>query len=504
MTYRNDNDALRARKDAAEQEARRLAEKLEETKRQLAAHEKKDVQDEKELRRLRKQVSKLADSATPIRPDVRARAVMIGIAVATTAGVGAFLVVQETGSEPAPSAAATGASSIAPETAARPSEAPAPAPPPPSPLDVAIFGAQITRGERAGEGCAVEADVAHGPELGRVRVFCGPTAIYDSEMDGGAGVTMSSATVHERTTAAGQRVYTVSSEDTGTRSGERPQLVLDAERHAARVWREGATPLDVRMFVDDRSAERSGEPLDPHALVESAIEPLHVRATRARARDACELNVQPATGTSSCRATLRCADEVAYGDDTTGYATCTPTTGTIATLDDARDDDGDPVLHVDLVAKSLDVGTLASPRRYVLDDDPRCSLAGTWSGRARTARGETTIRLAPRSIGLTTVRVNGRLVSQGGLEGPPELVASGLASGEAHIALDCRAGTGTIQLPGGAHFVGRFGPGFATFVGYATGEQQPAMFWLRREEQSNDAAAALPPEAREALRQLLP
>ncbi len=465
MGFRDDREALRAGREAAEADARELRERLAEVEAQLSAHETKDVKDEAELARLRDQVARLRGQ--PARPRAQAqktRLVIAGI-VAAVFVMGSviatfFMSTKRPARVQAPPA---------------PAAATAPAPkPPPSRLDVAIVGAQVTVDDELGsvapgDGCAIEAEV-RGSSLGQVRVYCGGAEpVYDSTMTGGAEMRMSSSNAAERAVPGGFD-HLIAYGDTGNRTGPRPQISLDSEQHTARIWRDDAMPFDLRLFLDDRSAIHPGAAVG--GVTDIPVTPMHLGALATHHTgnvpgdlNGCELiaHGEAAGDPHNCRFVLRCGDTILYGASHSGYNACALSDeNAILSADDDHTDDGDPAFHLNTAEHTLSVAGEDWQVELRLEPDSRCNLDGRWSGRARTPEAESTLHFGPGDGDATVFE------------------SDALLSGPAQVQLDCQRGTAQILLEDGTRYDGRFGPGFATFLGRRGGET-PALFWMRRE-----------------------
>lgn len=471
VPFRDDQDALRARNEAMEAELEELRGALDRARSALDRHEKKDVQDESELARLRDAVAKLErkTSARPRPPSPTAPGSRVGLAIGGVliASFSAYFLTRGASSASGPATAPT--ASAAPTTSSVPPRAT-------SPLDVAIFAAEVVSSEHArlevGTGCAIEVDLGPGPRPRRTRIYCGDELVYDTTMQVGASMTLTSDEVVEYTTPDARFDYRASVSDTGTRTGERPQLVLDTQVHLARIWRENLEPFEVRLYVHDRSLGVPGPGLSASPRHESDVPPLHVAATLGEhdgtppeAIDACEVRVHPASGAPNARVNVRCgADYILYGAGTTGFAQGTlDPSGALASVDDERDDDHDPVMHLRALERTLEVRMPSWSVSYALTDDARCNLDGRWSGRARTSAGESSVALASEIGSDEAV-----------------LSADAIPAGHARIQRDCARGEIAIVLDDGTRYAGELGPGFATFVAHRTDGGDDALLWLAR------------------------
>lgn len=520
MGFRDDREALRARAEALESEASDLREQLERTREALEAQESKDETDEAEIARLRKEVDALRRRAGATKPaagkQTALRRILPAAVLLAVAGAGAAVYLAQAPAVEAPKPAA-----VAPGQGPA---AQAPVPPAPArqgPLDVIRFGAVVTSAQAstlsAGDGCVLEAELAAPDEVGRVRLWC-DGLVYDSRMDGGMEVTMHEAGAAPLEIENGNFVYNLTYRDTGTRTGPRPQILIDSQAQSLRVWREDvAEPFDLRLYIEDRSAPHApgGEIAAPSA---GALAGVHLRARgSSRERADCELRVH-AEAQPDCRVLLRCGEQLLYGANRSGYNDCRSDEETASLLgaDDTNGTaaDTDPELHLDVPGRRLALadgeGGARWQEEFRLEEDPRCSLAGSWLGRAHTGAGEMDgVTLAPATTTSSTVTVNGRTVSRSRSESRPVLTLPGGASGEARFELECRRGAGAIVV-GGARYEGRFGPGFATFIAErAAPPEERTLLWLRRTGSALPAApaevdlSAIPPAAREEVRRAL-
>ena len=264
MPFRDDREALRAQRDALQQERDQLERQLEAASSALARHESKDVTDEKELKKLRKDVNRLRGRLEPDLAAGRRRAVILMgvVGLLVTIGVVTGLVMMG-GSEAPPVYVET--QEVPAEPAAPPVPEPVPKPVP-SPVDVALFGAVVLSAQGVdlapGEGCVLAAAIEAGPELGAVHLRCRGLE-YDPSMSGGTEMTAVESAVVERRVEADRHVYRVRHSDVGTRTGPRPQIVVDTARHELRLFRtqEASAPFDVQLYVESESLPRVGPAL---------------------------------------------------------------------------------------------------------------------------------------------------------------------------------------------------------------------------------------------------
>jgi hypothetical protein len=453
MAFRDDRDALRARKEQLEQD-------LASAKQELDRHERKDANDERELARLRGEVDRLRKAVGELPPPVPTnRAPMIAALAAglvMLSGVAAFFVAMRADE---------------PTVVVSPGEpltslTPPPPPPPPPPATPVRFAAVITSSESrpelpVGAGCVIETELTRA-DVASLRVRCLDVIVYDPSWEVGMAVTMTSSSALARSTAAGD-VYLVEYSDTGTRSGPRPQIAFVSQRSALRIWAEGASPFELRFAVDERGvpdASREIGAQSPRARELRATQAPHARWRVAAdlqssggnlpfTERTCELALFPDDLQSqlTCRTQLRCGETIVYGAGTSGYMRCETVVEGAQAFPRANDtgvtsEDGDPSAQLEMAQRTLRVAdataTGAWEASFALRDSPSCNFEGTWTGtlddaslRVATAEGAT--------------RVVGALV------------------GEATAELRCPNGEAALVVDG-RRFEGRFGPDFASFL----------------------------------------
>jgi hypothetical protein len=440
MAFRDDRDALRARKEQLEQD-------LASAKQELDRHERKDANDERELARLRGEVDRLRRAVGELPPPVPTnRAPMIAalaVGMVMLGGVAAFFLATQT--SPSTSVAA-----VAP-----PEPLPNLTPPPPPPATPVRFAAVITSSDGrpelpVGAGCVIETELTTS-DVASLRVRCLGVIVYDPSWEVGMAVTMTSSSALARSTAAGD-VYVVEYSDTGTRSGPRPQIAFVSQRSALRIWAEGASPFELRFAVDERGlpdVPREVATQAPHARWRLAADLQSSEGDLPFSERACELALLPESLESplTCRALLRCGETIVYGAGTAGYNRCETVVEGAQAHPRANDtgvtsEDTDPRALLELAQRSLRVAdattTGAWEATFALRDSPTCNFEGTWTGtlddaslRVATAEGAT--------------RVVGALV------------------GDATTELRCANGEAALVVDG-RRFEGRFGPDFASFL----------------------------------------
>lgn len=469
---------MRAQRDQLMRELSEASRALDETQRRLDRHERKDVEDERELERLRAEVARLQRRVgeAPRGPS-RMPWVALGLVGAVmTTGLVFFLL-----SAQPDDVVVTDRTALAPKPFEPPVDeprTPAPEPTPDAPstteLDRARFGAVVVRSvDRpdlpVGAGCIVDVPFVPsrgGVGLGGLEVRCSRELLYARSMSGGTEITTSGSGHREQTVGPGEQVYAVQWQDVGQRTGQRPQIAFDSHQHELRIWRDGASPFELRLAVDDRSASRRGVRLG-NATPTSALERVHL-AARTRARDVqgrppaplddCELVVHPEGGRFDCRVVLRCGEATIYGARTSGFNRCASSEGrpTTATDPGTSAEDGDPRINLDLPGRTLEVsdevGGATWSARFRLEPHPRCDFEGHWTGTWRLLG-------APEPMQITLVAQGERATLSGAF--PQDEQAS--------VALDCERGRATLTLEGGLRVEGRFGAGFATFLGDVIG-----------------------------------
>ncbi len=456
MAFRDDRDALRARKEQLEQD-------LASAKQELDRHEQKDANDERELARLRGEVDRLRKAVGELPPPVPTnRAPMIAalaVGMVMLGGVAAFFLAVQT--DPS-----TPVSAVAP-----PEPPPNLTPLPPPPTTPVRFAAVITSSEGrpelpVGAGCVIETELTRA-DVASLRVRCLDVIVYDPSWEVGMAVTMTSSSALARTTAAGD-VYLVEYSDTGTRSGPRPQIAFVSQRSALRIWAEGASPFELRFAVDERGlpdATREIGAQSPRARELRATQAPHARWRLAAdlqssegnlpfAERACELALFPDDLRSqlTCRAQLRCGETIVYGAGTSGYMRCETVVEGAQAFPRANDtgvtsEDSDPSAQLELAQRSLRVAdstaTGAWEATFALRDSPRCNFEGTWTG-----------------------TLDGASVRSATEEGATRFV--GALVGEATTELRCANGDAAVVVAG-RRFEGRFGPDFASFLAVDAG-----------------------------------
>jgi len=487
VTYRDDRDALRAQKEVLQNELDDAQKRLEDAEQRAAAHEAKDVEDERELARLREEVDALRRQAG-LSPRYRRKSPHRRVIVAATAGVvmvatvGAYVAMgtpnaapDQTVAEVPPVTPAVPAMPATPVTPATP------APPPTTELDRAIFGAVVLAAEdspvNAGDGCLVDVRLAPGPNVAHLEVRCGDHILFDSGMESGAGISSRSTQLVEHHGPRDALVYQLRYQDEGQRTGPRPQIDVDTEGQSMRVWRDGADPFDVRLYVADRSAPRHGPPLGPPSSGETSFAGrLHVAATPAERSgpvpawfdEGCELRAHPHDNTAlPCRLLLRCGGVTVYGRGSSGYARCAAADDRpdVADDDQPTQADTDPEMHFRWSERRMTVSDMAAGERWQvtlrLEESDACELDDRWYGHHTSA--------ALHMEGLTF------------RDGALTLPAADSMAYEPEVDVDCLSGRVTMRIEEtGEIWDGHFGPGFATLLGRVRGREQPATFSLTR------------------------
>lgn len=283
--------------------------------------------------------------------------------------------------------------SAAPPPSAPPARAPM-SPAPPSAFGPSVEPLPILWSAESlsdGTPCVLAVHVARG----RNEIVAQSAALYCGEALVASGA-VERAVLHEVPRGDGAYTYRASliAGALTVRSGER------------RLEANGASYL-----LDDLSAPRRWAPfLDANAALVARVRERLVRravpaqtsgpipegiAEALRGGPQCELvgDATPLDQVAGCRLLLRCGDTIIYGAGDSGYVWCTVADGRIDTADDPAETytDTDPRIHLDAREGILDVWDTHEGgsywARFRLEQDPRCSLEGTWRGWARDAEG---------------------------------------------------------------------------------------------------------------------
>lgn len=433
MAFRDDREALRAKSDALEAD-------LAEAQERLLELESRGDADQRELRRLRRQLARAVPSRrVPVLSILVTLLFLLGV-------IGGMLAFSQ--DDEAPS-----------DTVDEPEQAPlARIETPPR----VAFGAQVIRstGATIDSGCVFVANLERGPTVSRLVARCDDQVLFDSNVEQ-PGVRIRDHQVHEIEQHELLQ-YRLRYRDTGSAG---TQIVVDSQHRRARIWND---TVDLRFAMDDRSGARAGARFG-QPLSQPIADSLHVRAVPVSSRgnapvlgEICELRVHPAVGRESqnCRIVVDCGT-ILYGANNGGYNECTFDEGRPDTARDSRgaDFDGDPKLTLNFQDRTLVVED-GWRHEFTLEEDERCQIAGAWDGDFR-------------SMGLYVFTQNGRT-----------LATTDLADSmvwDARVDLDCKSGQGTIEIDDHGLFEGRFGPGFQTFVGHVRSLDATTFYLMRTE-----------------------
>lgn len=388
MAFRNEHGALRERVEALERDLAETRDKLESRSQNASFYEARAKQLERQLEAAQRELASQAPAqrATPQRgADGARRWAVLGAAMVVAAG--GALVVWSAIEPPTPASIVT-----VEETApAPPTLADVPVPAQAEPRAV-VHPARVREVRawpplRPGDECRVESAIApSGTGLGvdRLAVRCGETTLYDSAAPTTSFVvsSQSGGALERRAPEVGDEerlVYLLQYQDQGMRALPMAQIVLDTQRHQARLFRspesEGAVVLDVDVW----SAPVAGPPLVAATRAQRYPFPavvsrgLTLRSVEGAApiqradAPSCSLEIRPEPEGSSfsCRVLVRCGVAILYGANISGYNRCEVEEGApVRAHDPVAYSDGDPELRFD-----LGEGTL-----FVRDDPPE----GAW------------------------------------------------------------------------------------------------------------------------------
>lgn len=326
-----------------------------------AAHQRAEAL-EKELQRMRREVATLRDERRP--PRLRSALVVAALAVAAAAVGAGFWVLsshQATEQRDAQIArerarreaereeaaarelsarqaeARLAAMRVAAEDTARAERAAAEAA---RPVGRVVWSATVDEAAgvalRPGDACTLDGTFASArpsADLRSLTVQCGAEVIYRSTDDAGGAVATQSALREGPVFGSPAHVYMLSYRDELPRTGARPKATVSTLGHRATVWREGASPMRVTLFVRDVSAAREGPSL---AMPRVARAPSFAEAVERTARvvavhgsvpvragERCAFSARPVWEFGeNCRLALRCGTTWLYGDGEAGYLTC--------------------------------------------------------------------------------------------------------------------------------------------------------------------------------------
>lgn len=400
MAFRNEHGALRERVEALERDLAETREKLETRSQNASFYEARAKQLERQLEAAQKELASEApprstppspQGSSPQRSSQTIRMALM-VSVAMSIGVG-FILLQPVAEAPAPAETPTvDPIPSAPQPLAEPAAPVAAAAPSIEPRAI-VHRAQVREVSawpplRPGDECQVESAVSpRGGGLGvdRLAVRCGETTLYDSAARASGFVmsSLSAGALERRAPEAFDEerlVYLLQYQDQGMRALPMAQIVLDTQRHQARLFRSPESEGAVVLDVDSWSESVAGAPLVaathaqryPFSAVVSrglTLRSLEGAAPIRRADSpACSLEIRPEPEGSnfSCRVLVRCGPAILYGTGTTGYNRCEVEEGApVRAHDPVAYTDGDPELRFDLAD-----GTL-----LVRDDPPE----GAWS-----------------------------------------------------------------------------------------------------------------------------
>ncbi|MGF1468529.1 MAG: hypothetical protein ACFCGT_20590 [Sandaracinaceae bacterium] len=463
MGFRDDSEALRARTRAAEARAERAESEREQMERELADAQANDEADARRIAELEARLAKLeprSRKAAGEQASSRRQRAVVGLAavMAIIPGIVVFGILQ--GSREHDPVVST-----APE--ARVPEPPAvPEPEPPSPLErIRLAGvvrsADGVEGLQAGDGCVVDMGVAEG--FSRLQVRCGAdgrvATIYDGATASPMGMIQVRNLAAEAVSVPGRVTRTMTYSRTGQWPGATPQIQIDPDQHAARVWLQGIEARDVLLDIlssDFGPGERSMGESTQGSIARGTLAKLTVQGEVPGALgelDAsdCSLRTEPqprGPGGLTARLVARCGDRILYGAGRSGWVSApAPADGEVmGPVEDTQMSaaDTDPMMSY-----TGDTLPLVEPEWrvvFAVEAHPSCTLAeGSWVGSLRDQEG----RLR-----------EGLSITDGELT---------LPDGEVRVGTEdmrCHQGVARWTTEGGTTMLeGHFGPGFATYVG---------------------------------------
>ncbi|MBO6937698.1 MAG: hypothetical protein JJ863_22205 [Deltaproteobacteria bacterium] len=463
MAFRDDNEALRARTKAAEKRAAEAEGERERMQRELAEAKSNDAADAKRIKELEKRLAKLepkppkSPSAAPAR-----FAVFAALALVLMGGIAGYMMMMPVESKdpamPMPAAQAVEA------------PAPAPVPPPPAPepagplervrLAGVVRSADGVEGLDVGAGCIADLGVEEG--FSKLQVRCGAgdrvVTIYGGVEANPAGIVQTSGGVEEAITVPGYVSRSMSYARTGQWSGPTPQIQIDPDQHAARIWLQGIEARDVLLhlqFSDFGVGERAAAQDAQGTVALGTLAKLVVRGEVPGAlgdldTDDCVFRSEPVPrsgpGALTARFVASCGDRILYGAGRSGWIPA-PADGQVAgPVEDTQMSAADTDPMMTYTGDSL---TLVEPEwRIVFDLEPHpaCTLTdGHWVGAIRDETGE-----------LRT----GVTLTDGELTLPDGSVLMGTED------MRCHEGVARWTTEDGTTMLdGHFGPSFATWVG---------------------------------------
>lgn len=467
MGFRDDNEALRARTKAAEDRAQRAETERERMERELAEAKANDEADAKRIAELEKRLARLdprSAEASKQQAAARMRMMLVGVvtAVVLVVGVLVFFLV---------SAGAAKHEAAAVASAVDSSEAPVAVPPPPatvepaSPLERVRLGGVVrsadgVEGLEEGDGCIADLGIAEGWSQLQVRCGAGDrvATIYDGGQAPAMGIIQVSDQVMEASTIPGYVTRMMSYSRTGQWSGPQPQIQIDPDQHAARIWLQGIEARDVLLHIESSDFGPGVKALSEHTtgtiargtLAKLALQGDVPGALGELDTDDCVLRTEPVprsgAGAHTVRFVARCGDRILYGAGRSGWNPAPANGEIVGPVEDPNMSatDTDPAMTF-----TGDTLTLVEPQwRVVFDIEPhpKCTLAdGSWMGTLRDQEGQL-------QTGLTLT--DGELTLPGGE------VLSGTED------MRCHEGVARWTTEDGTTMLeGHFGPSFATYVG---------------------------------------
>ena len=457
MAFRDESDALRARAQAAEVRAKEVERERERLALELVAAREGDVRDAERIAELERRIAKLE----PGRSRRSRKALLVGAALGTLAAVGAVAAWM---TDDQVAATPRGTVPHGPLPFPVPSTEPPvpPTEPPVSPLErVRLAGVvrstEGVRGLAAGHGCVVDRGLGGGTLDGlQIRCLAAGRIItlFDEAEPTESGMTAVEGDVREARSSAGV-VRVASFHLRGTWSGPQSQIVLDPAQRSAHVWSSRRRVPDVQLEIESAAAG-PGVPVtdtDLRALVgRSAVARLVLQRDQSSLTslgyvetDDCTMRTEPIVGgAQAARLLVKCGERVLYGARPLGLVEAVAEGAVLGMVEDDRmtDQDGDPAMaYGDGMLHLVDHGWRGV---FSVEPHPACALAGGWIGQVRGPEGD--LRGASLDEGVLSIEGGGTL------EGEPDM--------RCHEGVARWLGTDGEPL-----LEGRFGPGFATFVG---------------------------------------
>jgi len=322
-----------------------------------------------------------------------------------------------------------------------------------------VRSADGVEGLEAGDGCVADLGIAEG--FPRLQVRCGAgdrvATIYDGVQTAPMGIIQMSDDVMEASTVPGHVSRTMTYSRTGQWSGPTPQIQIDPDQHAARIWLRGIEARDVLLHLESADFGPGEHTLSEHTqgtIARGTLAKLSVRGEVPSAlgeldTDDCVFRTEPvprARGGLTARFVARCGDRTLYGAGRSGWIPA-PANGEIAgPVEDTNMSAADTDPAMTFTGESL---TLVEPEwRIVFDIEPHpsCTLAdGHWVGTMRDEDG---------------VLQTGVSLADGELTLPDGSVLMGTED------MRCHEGVARWTTEDGTTMLeGHFGPSFATWVG---------------------------------------